>query len=234
MFYWQKTALSQVDNLLFFSTDCNFSLKDPRLKEATKALEYHGAAASLDPANLFTIDKSSQSQQGVGSAIYHTNPRLRSIVTAAGRAQTTKKLRLASLGSRLMTLDRRRGAATRYRLSQAGLRHVVDQLSERRRVLLPIGDMRLLLVQHPLPLDQVSEPVRAALAAMDYGQCLVSCQLSASCTVSMVAFVTRERLELIANKHVIKYHRFLLEVDSDRSFSLIGGTETEVDFSAAS
>ena len=204
-----------MDNLLLFPTDCNFSMACPNKQEATKVLDYYGAANSLNPAHLFTIDKRRKKHTVVGSTIFHTNAPLRSIITAASREQ--RKLRLVSLGGQLMTVDNRRMAAHRYRLSQDGLHHVAQLLAQ-RRVPLSVTELRQLLqLSHAsahLPLDRLSESSREALQAMNYGQCIVSCSLADGSKISLVAFASNRTIELIVKEHVRQYYLFLIGEDN--------------------
>jgi hypothetical protein len=109
----------QIDNILFYPTDCNFSMDSANKREAEKVLEYF--SSSLDPANLFTKDITRKKRSQSGSSIYYTNSALRSIVAAASQSADNRKLRLASLGGQLMTVEHRRQAAHRYRFSQEPL-----------------------------------------------------------------------------------------------------------------
>lgn len=73
---------------------------------------------------------------------------------------------------------------------------------------------------HPqLLLSRLGEPARAVLESLSYGQCIISCQLADSCRVSLVAFASRQKIELDINEEVRNYYLFLLgeEEQSDDS-----------------
>jgi hypothetical protein len=198
----------QVDNLLFSPTDCNFNPNSPPLTAATRTLDYHNAR--LDPSNLFTIDSTWRAQKTAGSAVYHTNPLLKSILTSA--VQSPPQLRMASLGGQLMAVERL-GGSEGYRLCQTGLHHVAEQLIA-RRVPLSVKDLQHLL-QQPLDswllsFDRLSSPAAQALRALSHGPCVLYCKVYESCTLTLAAFSSGQKVGIMIKESARKYYLFLL------------------------
>jgi hypothetical protein len=95
---------------------------------------------------------------------------------------------------------------------------VADQLRQ-RHVALSQNELRQLLMtprdsqQQQVQLSQLSPSAREALAVMGYGQCLVTCQLEEDCRIALVAFASRQVIQLDVKEDIRNYYRFLLGED---------------------
>jgi hypothetical protein len=120
---------------------------------------------------------------------------------------------MASLGGQLMAVERLGGSGG-YRLCQTGLHLVAEQLIG-RRVPLSVKDLQQLL-QQPLDswllsFDRLSSPAAQALRALTHGPCVLSCQVDESCTLTLVAFTSGQKVGIMMKESARKYYLFLLE-----------------------